>query len=151
VVIHEDFLWFLPQLPNTNWIISDRIPGGAYLLFSYQKKDDNQPLSIYSESTSSKNLIQKETKMAKLLVHHKVQDYSAWRKVFDDHDKTRREFGSTGSQVFKSANDPNDLTVTIDWPSVDAAKAFATSDALKEAMKNAGVISQPEVTFLVEA
>ena len=89
--------------------------------------------------------------MAKLLVHHKVQDYSAWRKGFDDHDKTRKEFGSTGFQVFRSASDPNDLTVIMDWSSVDKAKAFATSDSLKEAMKNAGVISQPEVTFLVEA
>jgi heme-degrading monooxygenase HmoA len=89
--------------------------------------------------------------MAKLLVHHKVQDYSAWRKVFDDDDKTRKEYGSTGSQVLKSASDPNDLIIITDWPSVDAAKAFATSDSLKEKMKNAGVISQPELTFLVEA
>lgn len=88
--------------------------------------------------------------MAKLLVHHKVQDYAAWRQVFDDHDKTRREYGSTGFQVFKSASDPNDITVITDWPSVDAARAIATSDSLKEAMKNAGVISQPEVMYLVE-
>lgn len=89
--------------------------------------------------------------MAKLLVHHKVQDYSAWRQIFDEDEQRRKEYGSTGFQVFKSASDPNDLTVTIDWPSVDAAKAFATSDALKEKMKNAGVVSQPEMTFLVEA
>jgi quinol monooxygenase YgiN len=89
--------------------------------------------------------------MAKLLVHHKVQDYSAWRKMFDGDAQRRKESGSTGFQILKSAGDPNDLTVIMDWSSVDAAKAFATSDALKEAMKNAGVISQPEVTFLVEA
>jgi hypothetical protein len=89
--------------------------------------------------------------MAKLLVHHKVQDYSAWRKIFDEDDQRREEYGSTGVQVLKSANDPNDLTVIMDYPSVDAAKAFATSDALKEKMKDAGVISQPQITFLVEA
>ena len=89
--------------------------------------------------------------MAKLIVHHKVQDYSAWRKVFDDHETSRREFGSTGAQVFQSASDTNDITSITDWPSVDAAKAFATSASLKEAMKNAGVISQPDVMFLVEA
>ena len=89
--------------------------------------------------------------MATLLVHHKVQDYSAWRKIFDDDANRRREYGSTEFQVFKSASDPNDLTVIMDYPSVDKAKAFATSDALKEKMKNAGVISQPELTFLVEA
>jgi quinol monooxygenase YgiN len=93
----------------------------------------------------------KEIEMATLIVHHKVQNYSAWRKVFDDHDKARREFGSTGYQVFQSASDPNDITAITNWPSVDAAKAFATSDSLKDAMKNAGVISQPEVMFLVEA
>jgi quinol monooxygenase YgiN len=89
--------------------------------------------------------------MAKLIVHHKVQNYSTWRKVFDDHDKTRKEFGSTGYQVLQSASDPNDITAIMDWPSVDAAKAFATSASLKDAMKNAGVISQPDVSFLVEA
>lgn len=89
--------------------------------------------------------------MAKLLVHHKVQSYSAWRTIFDEDDQRRKQYGSTGFQVLKSASDPNDLTVIIDWPSVDAAKAFATSDALKEKMKNAGVISQPEMTFLIEA
>jgi hypothetical protein len=88
--------------------------------------------------------------MAKLLVHHKVQDYSAWRKIFDDDDQRRKEYGSTGFQVLKSASDPNDLTIIMDWPSVDAAQSFATSDALKEKMKDAGVISQPEILFLVE-
>ena len=89
--------------------------------------------------------------MARLIVHHKVQDYAAWRKVFDNDATSRREFGSTSAQVFQSASDPNDVTAIMDWPSVDAAKAFATSASLKEAMKNAGVISQPDVMFLVEA
>lgn len=89
--------------------------------------------------------------MATLIVQHKVQDYALWRKIFDDDEQTRKESGSTGFQVLKSASDPNDLTVIMDWSSVDAAKAFATSDSLKEKMKNAGVISQPEVMFLVEA
>lgn len=88
--------------------------------------------------------------MAKLIVHHKVEDYAAWRKIFDDHAETRKEFGSTGFQVFQSASDPNDVTAIMDWPSVDAAKAYSTSDSLKEAMKNAGVTSQPEVMYLVE-
>ncbi len=89
--------------------------------------------------------------MAKLLVHHRVQDYSAWRKIFDEDDQRRKEYGSTGFQILKSASDSNDITIIMDWPSVDAAQAFATSDALKEKMKNAGVVSQPELMFLEEA
>jgi len=89
--------------------------------------------------------------MAKLIVHQKVQEYSTFRKVYDDQETTRREFGCTGSQVFQSASDPNEITVITDWPSVDMAKAFATSPSLKEAMKRAAAISQPEILFLVEA
>ncbi len=89
--------------------------------------------------------------MATLIVHHKVQDYSAWRKIFDEDATRRKEYGSTRFQVLKSASDPNDLTVIMDSPAVDKAKAFASSDALKEKMKNAGLISQPEMSFLVEA
>ncbi len=89
--------------------------------------------------------------MATLIVHHKVQNYSTWRKFFDQHEQSRKEFGCINSQVFQAAGDSNDVTAIMQWPSIDAAKAFATSPSLKEAMQNAGVASQPEVSFLVEA
>ena len=89
--------------------------------------------------------------MAKLFVHHKVQDYLAWRKVFDELASVRAQFGSTGGQVFQSASDPNEITILTDWHSVDEARAYAQSAELKEGMKNAGVISQPDVMFLEEA
>ena len=89
--------------------------------------------------------------MTKLIVHQKVQEYSTFRKVYDDQATTRNEAGCTAAQVFQSPSDPNEVTVITDWPSVDTAKAFATSPALKEAMMRAGAISQPEILFLVEA
>ena len=89
--------------------------------------------------------------MATLIVHHKVQNYSAWRKVFDDHDKARREFGSTGYQVFQSASDPNDITASQIGRILMRRRPLPHPNDLKDAMKNAGVISQPEVMFLVEA
>jgi len=89
--------------------------------------------------------------MAKLLVHHKVQDYNAWRKVFDELTFNRTRFGSTGQQVYRSPSDPNELTVITDWHDISQARAYAQSNDLKEGMKNAGVISQPDVMFLDEA
>jgi heme-degrading monooxygenase HmoA len=53
--------------------------------------------------------------------------------------------------VFQSASDPNEITILTDWRSVDEARAYAQSTELKEGMKNAGVISQPDVMFLEEA
>ncbi len=89
--------------------------------------------------------------MAKLYVHHKIQDYQQWRKVFDDLTSSRTQFGCTGHQVFRSPSDPNEITILTDWLSVDQAKAYATSNELRDGMKNAGVISQPDVIFLAEA
>ncbi|MGE5378944.1 MAG: antibiotic biosynthesis monooxygenase [Bacteroidota bacterium] len=89
--------------------------------------------------------------MATLFVHHKVQDYTAWRKAFDDLTAMRTGFGCTGHKVFQSPNDPNEITILTDWKNIDEAKAYATSPDLKDGMKNAGVISQPEVMFLAEA
>ncbi len=89
--------------------------------------------------------------MATLYVHHKVNDYENWRKVFDNLTSNRTAFGCTGHQVFQSANDPCEITILTHWRSVEAAKKYAASDELKDDMKNAGVISQPEVMFLQTA
>jgi quinol monooxygenase YgiN len=89
--------------------------------------------------------------MATLFVHHKVKDYAAWRKVFDDLTAMRTGYGCTGHKVFQSPGDSNEITILSEWKNIDQAKAYATSDDLKEGMKNAGVISQPDVMFLAEA
>jgi heme-degrading monooxygenase HmoA len=86
--------------------------------------------------------------MTTLSVHHKIADYSKWRAVFDGMDSLRRQFGETSFRVFHSASDPLDITVHTEWPSVDAARAYATSPDLKAGMQNAGVVSQPDIAFL---
>jgi quinol monooxygenase YgiN len=89
--------------------------------------------------------------MAMLVVHLQVKDYAAFREVFDNATPTRTRFGSTGHKVFQSPSDPNEITIHSEWKNVDLAKVYAASNELKEAMKNAGVISQPGLTFLTEA
>jgi len=37
----------------------------------------------------------KATRMATLFVRHTVSDYTAWRKVYDDLDATRKSMGVT--------------------------------------------------------
>ncbi len=89
--------------------------------------------------------------MATLFVHHKVKDYSAWRKAFDDLTAIRTGYGCTGNKVFQSPSDPNEITILTDWKNIDQAKTYSTSNDLKEGMKNAGVIPQPDVMFLADA
>ncbi len=89
--------------------------------------------------------------MATLLVHHKVQDYPTWRKIFDETTLTRTRFGSTGQQVYRSPSDPNEITILTEWKDISQARAYSQSNEMKEAMQNAGVISQPDVMFLDKA
>ena len=88
--------------------------------------------------------------MAQLFVHHKVEDYANWRRIYDSSDPTRRSFGMTGARVFHTAVSPNEIVVITDWPTADQARAYAQSPELRQAMQKAGVISQPEVLILEE-
>jgi len=69
--------------------------------------------------------------MARMFIRHKVNDYTKWRKVYDDFEATRTEMGEIGDSVFQLAGDPNDVTVIHDFDSVDKAKALLESSELR--------------------
>ena len=85
--------------------------------------------------------------MVRIFVRHKVQDYAAWRKGYDAFEPTRVKTGARGHDVYRDVDDGNDLTVWHDFDNLEAAKAFANSNELKTAMKDAGVIGAPVVWF----
>jgi heme-degrading monooxygenase HmoA len=86
--------------------------------------------------------------MAYLLVHHQVADYDAWKPVFDEHDATRRASGGGDHMLFRSADNPNEITIMFEWDSVENAQAFSSSDELREAMQRAGVTGPPTIVFM---
>lgn len=89
--------------------------------------------------------------MATLYVHHKVNDYTNWRAVFDQVYDLRKEYGETGERVMRSANDPKELATLIEFGTAEQARAWATAPQLKEAMQRAGVITQPDLLILEDA
>ncbi len=89
--------------------------------------------------------------MVRMMVRHQVKDYAAWRKAYDDLAATRQGMGVTAAAVFQSVDDSNDVTVTHDFATAEAAKAFADSAELRSAMENAGVAGPPTIWFVNEA
>ena len=85
--------------------------------------------------------------MATLFVRHTVSDYAAWRRIFDDFAPTQEALGVTAKAVYQAPDDANDITVTHDFATLEAAKAFAGSQELKAAMHDAGVTSAPTIWF----
>ena len=82
-----------------------------------------------------------------IIVQHTVRDFEAWKQVFDEHEAVRRRHGATGHQLYRSADDPNEVTVVNQFPTREQAEAFATDPSLKVAMERGGVISEPRVTW----
>jgi len=50
--------------------------------------------------------------MPYLLVHHTAEDYGKWKPVFDEYATNRKTSGSKGGQLFRTADNPNELERT---------------------------------------
>jgi hypothetical protein len=85
--------------------------------------------------------------MATMFVRHHVADYDAWRRVYDDFAPEQKRLGVVGEAVYQAVDDPNDITVTHDFGTPEAARAFAASTELHEAMGAAGVQGAPTIWF----
>jgi quinol monooxygenase YgiN len=88
---------------------------------------------------------------ATLLVRHRVQDYGAWRAVYETVEGLRREHGCTSADVMVDPGDKQDIFVLHRFPTVTQAHAFADSNELREAMGRAGVVGAPRIEIAVEA
>jgi heme-degrading monooxygenase HmoA len=91
-----------------------------------------------------------DDEMPYLMIHHKVENFNKWKPKFDEHGEKRRAAGSKKYQIFHSADDANNLVLLFEWDSLDNAHAFAESEDLKQKMKEAGVIGEPDIYFLNE-
>jgi hypothetical protein len=89
--------------------------------------------------------------MTTLFVRHTVADYAAWRRIFDDFAPSHEALGVTDKAVYQAADNANDVTVTHEFATLEAAKAFADSPELKSAMHDAGVTSAPTIWFTTRA
>jgi heme-degrading monooxygenase HmoA len=86
-----------------------------------------------------------------MFVRHTVKEFSAWKAEYDAFESERKKMGVTSHGVYQSDQDPNDVTLYHRFDTVEAAKAFAGSDTLKEAMQRAGVVGDPDIWFTKEA
>jgi quinol monooxygenase YgiN len=85
------------------------------------------------------------------LVRHRVDDFDAWRKVYDGFAPIQAEHGVHAHQVLRSIENPNDLIVTHTFDSREAARDFFAMPELKEAMSQGGVIADSvEISYFDE-
>ncbi|WP_112944336.1 MULTISPECIES: antibiotic biosynthesis monooxygenase [unclassified Rhizobium] len=83
--------------------------------------------------------------MTTVFVRHEVSDYTAWRKVYDGFRSVQAANGVIAEAVFQSADNPNDITVTHEFATPEAAKAFMQLEELRSAMRTGGILGAPTV------
>ena len=89
--------------------------------------------------------------MAYMFARHDVQDYEAWKSVFDSVLDLRKRNGEQSYQILRQGNGSNALFLIFEWDNLDNARNYAASPELKAAMERAGVIGKPDIYFLEEA
>ncbi len=81
--------------------------------------------------------------MAFMMGRAVVEDYAAFRKVFDDAEEMRQAAGALNSAVYQSVDDPNEVIIQVEFSTADAAKEFSNSQGLRERMQSAGIKEPP--------
>lgn len=86
--------------------------------------------------------------MPALLIRHRVADYSAWKRVFDEQRSTRWSNGCRGGRVFRNVEDPDEMVVLLVWDDPIRARLYAQSDDWLESLKRAGITDDPDLWLL---
>jgi hypothetical protein len=83
----------------------------------------------------------------RMKVAHKVKDYAAWKKVFDEDRSARTAAGLTDRVIERDMNDPNMVVLVFAVSDIAKAKAMLGSKELKDKMQSAGVEGKPTAVF----
>lgn len=82
-----------------------------------------------------------------LIMNFKIKDYIQWVNAFDAGQKLRADAALMDVLIAKDVEQPLKIQVVLDITDLNKAKAFMTSEILKEKMKSAGVIGKPDVEY----
>lgn len=85
------------------------------------------------------------------ILTHDVEDYAAWRRVFDAGEALRAKHGVEIQGVHTAADNPNRVTVIAKLASPSSLQSFMSDPEAGATMSQAGVIGQPIVQMLVAA
>ena len=83
--------------------------------------------------------------MATMIIRHKVEDYSTWKRGYDDADWLRKQHGITFASVHREESDSNDIIVVHKFKDMKGAKTFAND--VPAIMEKIGVIGSPVIWF----
>lgn len=88
--------------------------------------------------------------MIYMLVRHAVADFSKWKPAYAADVAARQSAGLKEINLWRNADEPDEVVLLFEVSDVAKAKAFAASPDLREKMAASGVTGRPEIVFLAE-
>ena len=85
------------------------------------------------------------------VIKHQVEDYDAWREVYDAFVPEQKALGVTHESVHRASDDPNDVLVIHGFGTRGDAESFFSSAELRDAMQSAGVAGPPRIEIYEDA
>lgn len=87
--------------------------------------------------------------MQHVLIIHEVEDYPAWKVIFDRAADIRKNAGEISYQLLRYDNDANNIVHFSEWSSLEDARRFFESPELVKIRQEAGV-KAPDFIYLNE-
>lgn len=82
-----------------------------------------------------------------MLIMQKVANFTKWFPAYEGHDTARVAYGLHNFVVGRGIKDSNTVLVALHVDDTTKAKEFGTSPGLMEAMKKAGVVGKPTISY----
>jgi hypothetical protein len=77
--------------------------------------------------------------VAVVVLNFEVDDYNTWKPMFDEDPAGRRDSGATGHVVSRAVDNPHEVFIRVDFPSVEQAKTFRERLIGSGAMERGGM------------
>lgn len=89
----------------------------------------------------------------KIIVKRNLKDYDSWKKVVLTGNQMRKEKGSKSMSVYRSAKNPNEVYLVLDWDDQKSYLDYFDLPEVQKALAETGTTEVVEVseTFNLEA
>lgn len=88
--------------------------------------------------------------MTYTIVRLSVNDFDAFKAVFEEAAALRQGYGSQGVTLFRNVDKANEVVVLGRYADLDRVRQLFKSPEFRAATQRAGVSGPPEITFLDE-
>lgn len=72
--------------------------------------------------------------MVHVVLDHEITNFEMLKQVYTDDAERRRRMGCLGGRIWRGVDDPNLVSVVLEWDTAENARAFAGSFELEQAM-----------------